>query len=189
MSFVFEYQKNKKVEMIELLDECQKHHLKMIIFDTRTQFRNLHSMTKEEYRRLVKAAFDDFGHHEAAFGFSIGDEPSPEEIGLFIDAMNIVKEEMPELTPFGNLIPYFGSDCNVGLDLPKEEYYKGLVDRILKESHPPIIGYDQYSQMFDSYQDQRRGIDGYFYGLDCYYEVTKRYDIPFYISLLSVLLV
>ena len=42
----------------------------------------------------MKAAYDDFGHHQAAFGFYIGDEPSVEESDLFITAMNIVKEEM-----------------------------------------------------------------------------------------------
>ena len=69
MSFVYDFKKDKKDEMLALLDECQKFHLKLIISDTRTSFSNLRSMSKEQFRSLVKAAFSDFGHHEAAFGF------------------------------------------------------------------------------------------------------------------------
>lgn len=183
MSFVYDYKLNKKEEMLSLLDECQKNNLKLVISDTRTLFSNLRTLSKDEFRSLVKAAYGDFGHHQAAFGFYIGDEPSPEESDLFINAMQIVLEEMPGLTPFGNLLPYFAiTDCeNKDFD-----YYEKLLDRILKESKAPVIGYDEYAQCFDDLSDQKRGLESYFIGLDEYRKICNKHNVPFYMSLLSV---
>ena len=181
MSFIYDYKKNKKDEMLALLDECQKFHLKLIVSDTRTLFTNLRSMTKEDFRSLVKAAYDDFGHHEAAFGFFIGDEPSPEDSDLFIEAMKIVLEEMPGLVPFGNLLPYF-----MEINNPRKEEYIEILNKILKETKTPLIGFDQYSQCFDEYAHPLEGIQSYFYGLDKYQEITKKNNTSFIISLLSV---
>ena len=183
MSFVFDYKKDSKDEMIELLDECQKFHLKLIISDTRTLFSNLRNMDKESFRSLVKAAFDDFGHHPAAFGFYIGDEPSPLETDLFIDAAKIVMEETPGLVPFGNLLPYFGYSDESKKNLEKHSL---ILEKILKETNIPVIGYDQYTQLFDDYSDQKEGLNSYFVGLKQYNDICKKYDVPFYMSLLSV---
>ena len=187
MSFVYDFHNGNKEEMIELLDECQKSNLKLIISDTRTIFRNLCSVSEEQFRKDVKAAFDDFGHHPAAFGFFVGDEPSPEETDLFIKAVKIVKEETPGLVPFGNLLPYFGASDHV-LDIGNKnfEYYSNIVDKILKETGLPVIGYDQYSQCLDDLGNQETGINSYFIGLDKYYDLCKKNDSSFYISLLSV---
>lgn len=181
MSFIYDYKKNKKDEMLALLDECQKFHLKLIISDTRTLYSNLTSMTKDEFRSLVKAAFDDFGHHEAAFGFYVGDEPSPDDAHLFIDAMKIVLEEMPGLTPFGNLLPLF-----MEIDNPRKPEYIELLHKILKDTKAPIIGYDQYTQCHDKYAHPEEGIKSYFYDLDMFRKITKEYDVPVYISLLCI---
>lgn len=183
MSFIFDYKKDSKDEMIELLDECQKFHLKLIISDTRTLFSNLRNMDKESFRSLVKAAFDDFGHHPAAFGFYIGDEPSPLETDLFIDAVKIVMEETPGLVPFGNLLPYFGYSDESKKNLEKHSL---ILEKILKETNIPVIGYDQYTQLFDDYSDQKEGLNSYFVGLKQYNDICKKYDVPFYMSLLSV---
>ena len=187
MSFIYDYQKNNKEEMINLLDECARNGLKLIISDTRTLFRNLKSMGKENYKKLVKAAFDDFGHHPAAFGFFIGDEPSIEETDIFIEASQIVLEEMPGLTPFGNLLPYFASgDFVYDISNKNIDYYADILNKILSKSKLPLIGYDQYSQCGDDFTDIEAGINSYFLGLNKYQEITKKYEVPFYVSLLSV---
>ena len=178
MSFIYDFKKNKKEEMLDLLDECQKYHLKLIISDTRTLFTNLRSMTKEAFKSLVKEAYNDFGHHKATFGFFIGDEPSLEETNLFIDAMKIVMEEMPNLTPFGNLLPYF-----MEIDNPRKEEYVEILNKILKETKVPFIGYDQYTQCFDEYAHPEEGMSSYFYGLDKYQGITKKNNTSFIISL------
>lgn len=187
MSFVYDYQKNDKQEMISLLDECEKNGLKLIISDTRTLFRNLKDLSEQQYRQLVKEAYSDFGHHKASFGFFIGDEPNLDETDLFIKASQIVNEETKGLTPFANLLPYFVSNEFVHDDTKKDyEKLSQVLDSILKESKLPLIGYDQYSQMGDEYTNQEAGINSYFFGLNKFREITKANNIPFYVSLLSV---
>ena len=187
MSFVYDSKKDKPNVMLELLDECEKHNLKLIISDTRTLFTNLRSLSKEEFRKQVKEAYKDFGHHKAVFGFYLGDEPSIKETDLFIDAAKIVLEEMPGLTPFGNLLPYFGcSDAIAGAENKEFKIYSEVLQRILKETKLPVIGYDQYTQCFDDMTNQEAGINSYFVGLDNYFKNCKANNVPFIMSLLSV---
>ena len=54
MSFVYDFHNGNKEEMIELLDECQKSNLKLIVSDTRTIFRNLCSVSEEQFRKDVR---------------------------------------------------------------------------------------------------------------------------------------
>ena len=186
MSFVYDHSVDKKKDMLELLDECQKHGLKLIISDIRTPFTRLRTISKEEYEKDVIEAYKDFGKHPATFGFYIGDEPSPDESDLFILAANIVLKNMPGLVPFGNLLPYFdGFDekTNLGTERP---HYEALLARIIKESKLPVIGYDQYTQNYDEYYHPEAGINAYFNGLEIYHKVTKTCGVPFYVSLLSV---
>lgn len=187
MSFVYDYKTSKKEYMLELLNECEKHNLKLIISDTRTLFTNLRSLSKEEFRKQVKVAYNDFGKHKAAFGFYLGDEPSPKETDLFIEAAKIVKDEMPELTPFGNLLPYFGcKDSIPGASNKDNEYYAKILNKILEETKLPVIGYDQYTQCFDDLSNPEKGIDSYFIGLENYYKNCKKNNVDFIMSLLSV---
>lgn len=187
MSFTYNHLINKKEEMLELLDECFKHDLKLIISDTRTLFTNLRKISLEQFKKDVKAAMGDFASHPAAFGFYIGDEPSPNETDLFITAYNTVKEACPTLQPFGNLLPYFGvGDALLDISNRDTKYFEEILEKILKETKTPVIGYDQYSQCFDDCVNQQTGIDSYFYGLDRYYEITKKNNSSFIMSLLSV---
>ena len=146
MSFVYDHLKDKKEVMLELLDECQKHGLKLIISDTRTSFRTMLEVGEAKFIELVKQAYEDFGHHPAAFGFFVGDEPSPvgNETEAFIKTTQIVKKTMPNLTPFGNLLPYFGGSDGV-MDLSNNTRYEDILYKILKETKLPVIGWDQYS--------------------------------------------
>ena len=187
MSFIYDSKKDKPSSMIELLDECEKNNLKLIISDTRTLFTNLRSLSIDEFRKQVKEAYKDFGKHKATFGFFLGDEPSPDETDLFIDAAKIVLEEMPNLTPFGNLLPYFGcGDAVLDIGNKNFEFYYKLLQRILKETKLPVIGYDQYTQCLDEVSNQEAGINSYFIGLDKYFENCKQNNVPFLMSLLSV---
>jgi uncharacterized FAD-dependent dehydrogenase len=65
MSFTYDHLINKKEEMLELLDECFKHDLKLIISDTRTLFTNLRKISLEQFKKDVKAAMGDFASHPA----------------------------------------------------------------------------------------------------------------------------
>ncbi len=187
MSFTFDHEKHNKQDMLDILDECEKYGMKLIICDKRAHFRTLAEKGEAKFAEGVKNAFEDFGRHPAAFGFFIGDEPTFDEIDDFVLTAKIVLHEMPDIVPFGNLLPYWGGGSDFDMDIgAKESVHTEAVERILCESRIPLIGYDQYSQCLEQSRNTECGINSYFYVLDKYFEITQKYGIPFYASLLAV---
>lgn len=186
MSFTYDPQKHKKQDMLDVLDACQSEHMKLILCDSRTHFRTLREVGEEAFAEGVKQAYADFGTHPAAFGFFVGDEPRPDENELYIKTVQLVMEHTPGLIPFGNLVPYWGggSDYDMLVGAPEEEHTK-LVEDLLRETKIPLIGYDQYTQCLDEGHNQECGINSYYFVLDQYCELAKKYNIPFYASLLA----
>jgi len=187
MSFTYDCSKHKSQEILDILDECEKFGLKLIICDKRTHFRTLKEIGENRFIEGVRNAFDDFGKHPATFGFFIGDEPTFDELDCFVDAVKIVMNIMPNLVPFANLLPYWGGGSDFDMDIgAKEAVHTEAVEKILGESKIPLIGYDQYSQCLEWNRNTECGINSYFYVLDKYFELTEKYDIPFFVSLLAV---
>ncbi len=186
MSFQYDPVKHPKTQMSEILDECKRYGMKLILCDKRTHFRTLGTVGEAAFISGVKEAFADFGHHPAAFGFFVGDEPSFAEKELFIRAYQIVAENTPGLTPFANLLPYWGggSDYDMLVGAPAAEH-TAVVEEILKLTGAPLIGYDQYSQCLNDAHNQECGIHSYFYVLNQYRTITRKYGIPFFASLLA----
>ena len=186
MSFDFDVEKHDKSQMLEILDECEKEGLQLIIRDKRTRFRTYIKKSREEFIAGVREAYADFGRHKGAFGFFAGDEPVRSEEQALIETIKILLEEMPGLVPFSNVFPYWsGSDFDMqtGRD---SGYFKGTMEKILGESKTPIIAYDHYTQCLDENYNQETGINSYFYDLDSFHKVSKAYGIPFYLSALCV---
>jgi len=186
MSFVYKPLLDNKDDMLALLDECSKYDMKLIINDARTSFRALSASSEKEFVQSVRKSYEDFGHHPATYGFFVGDEPSLDEVNYFISALRILKEEMPDLTPFGNVVPYWGG-CDYEFAVGRgERFFDDVVDKILSESAAPLLGYDYYAQCLQEGYNSQVGIDAYFYGLDKFRELTQKHNVPFYVSLLSV---
>lgn len=186
MSHVYDPANCKKEDMIALLDECQKEGIQVLVYDLRTSFHTFIQMGEEAFKEGVKEAAEDFGHHPAVYGFCLGDEPNFEQVDAFIQTSLIVQAIMPWLTPFGNLIPYFGDNETQALLGRSEEFYRSLVNRIVKEGRMPSLGYDHYVQCYDEDMDQKKGIKEFLYGLRQYGKIARENDIPLYVSLLSV---
>ncbi len=187
MSFTYDAAKHNKQDVVDVLDECAKYKMQLIVCDKRTHFRTLRDVGEKAFVLGVKQAYLDFGKHLATFGFFIGDEPTFDEIDLFVDTVNIVMREMPDLTPFCNLLPYWGGGSDFDMDIgAPEAVHTCAVETILSKTGVPLIGYDQYSQCLDAPHNVECGINSYFYVLDKYFEITQRYGIPFYASLLAV---
>lgn len=186
MSFVYDPLTSKKEEMLSLLDECQKEGIRVLISDKRTVFTRLGEVSKEAFVKGLKEAYFDFGKHPATYGFFIGDEPDFEHVDDFIFAAKKVQEIMPNLTPFGNLLPYWSDKEETEKNGHSEEFYENLVHKMLSESHLPLIGFDHYTQCYDSLMDQKKGIASFLYDLRMYQKVTSEHHIPFYASLLAI---
>ena len=186
MSFDYDDTKHKKQDMLDILDACQAKGMQLIIRDKRTRFRTLETVGEEAFIEGVKRAYADFGSHPAAFGFFVGDEPRPDQNELYIRTVQLVMEYAPGLIPFANLVPYWGGGSDYDMYVgASEEAHTKLVEDLLRETKIPLLGYDQYSQCLDAAHNQECGINSYFYVLDQYHALTKKYEIPFYASLLA----
>lgn len=186
MSFEFDADLHNKQDMLDILDECEKEGLKLIICDKRTHFRTCAALSPETFLKGVREAYEDFGKHPATFGFFAGDEPTEDYVPAFIEAYRVLLKEMPKLTPFGNVFPYW-SGCDFDMASGKDEaYFYKLMSRILTESNVPVIAYDHYTQCLQENQNQELGINSWFYDLDMFHKVTKDHGKFFYVSTLAV---
>lgn len=186
MSFDFDDRIHQKTDILELLDECQKYDIKLMIRDKRTRFRRYMKRTETEFLEGVREAYADFGKHPATFGFFVGDEPSPQEEEAYIATLRILVEEMPDLVPFNNTFAYWGGSDYLMLTGRKTERYDQLVERILSETKTPVIGFDCYAQCAESNFNQETGIDTWFHNLDMWYKHCKKHGTMLYVSALCV---
>lgn len=186
MSFAYDYKNSNKDKMIELLDICERENIQLIINDTRTSYLELDSLSKEEFITNIHNAYQDFGKHKACYGFYIGDEPNFEHVDNFIFTAQKVLEIMHNLIPFGNLLPYWGDKKACLKAGHSEQFFYDLVNRILKETKLPIIGFDHYTQCYDSYMNQEKGIEFFLYDLRMYQKVCTENKTPFIVSLLAL---
>lgn len=186
MSFTYDATRHHRQDMLDTLDACEKEGMKLIVCDSRTHFRTYQKEGEEAFVRGVQEAYQEFGSHPANFGFFVGDEPRPDENEDYIRTVQLVMEHTPGLVPFANLVPYWGggSDYDMLVGASEAEHTK-LVEDLLRETKIPLLGYDHYSQCLDEAHNQECGINSYFYVLDQYRELTKKYNIPFYATLLA----
>lgn len=169
---------DKKI-FLEMLDECQKHGMKVIICDSRTRWEQLTEKGIVEFEEGVKRAAEDFATHPAAFGFHIGDEPNKSQMPDMIEAYKIVKKAAPHLTPFVNFLPYWEDYSDPDAFNEHVEYMCGVA----KEAGLEMVCYDYYGQMASN--ESGRLIDLYFKNLNLFRIVAERNHIPLWTTLLS----
>lgn len=186
MSFDFDAQKHNKQDMIDILDECKAQGLRLIIRDKRTRFKRCQKLGEEAFIKGVREAYQDFGTHEAVFGFFVGDEPNEEQLPFYKQTTRILLQEMPNLVPFGNLLPYWGSSDFDMLTSRNAQHFYGIVDDILKDTGVPVLAYDHYTQCVQENENQEAGINAWYYDLDMYHKVTKQNGKQFYVTALCV---
>lgn len=185
MSFLYQGEKDKE-KMVSLLKACERYGLSLILSDKRTSFRNYREKGEAIFRKEVKEAYQEFSSYPSLFGFFAGDEPLLHEQKEAIETVKILKEEMPNLTPFMNLLPYYaGCDWNNEIGKPAS-FFDQTLSTMLEKARPSIIGYDQYTQLLEEGYNQEDGINSYYYGLDRFHELTSKYDCQCLVSLLCV---
>lgn len=158
--------------MHKLLDEAEKHGMKLIIEDWSANMDNLRMFGEERYRECIKKLVDEFGSHPATFGFYITDEPSADNIEYTFKAVQINQELAPHLTAYVNLLPWFNwIGERMGTDA-----YAPYLDRVVKEGGFKLLSYDCYAQMYAN----RSGWDDYFNNLREQSLAAARNAVPFW---------
>ena len=176
MSFEYDFEKNKKEEMLEVLDECARQNISVIVCDTRTHWKTYMKYGEERFVQLLRGALEDFGSHKAVFGFHVGDEPDKDMWEAAIRSCSLQKQYAPHLHPFVNFFPYWkGTGFEAKLGFEGARYEDKLVD-FIKRSGLEFVMYDCYTQLCDYNSDME--IDKYFYNLNLFGRVAMRCGVP-----------
>ncbi len=179
----FDYQQHDPQALLDLMDECAKKDVKLVIADTRALWHGA-SNDPSKYREGFARAYQAFGKHPAAFGFYVGDEPRTAE--QFDDAMTAYRlqlEVAPELTPLINMNPLSpkGSTWYQSIAGSFDEF----ADKFVEQTGLRMFSYDYYGHMNPQGTDEA-GIDGYYYNLNKYSTAAKQANIPLWVTNLSV---
>lgn len=169
----------KKEDMLEILDACEKHDIKVILCDSRSRWNNA-ADEPEEYEKVFRQVYDDFGRHPAVMGFHVGDEPwSDKAFENCIAAHKIQLKVAPELTPHINFLPYWDGQEK---DILKAPTFTDWAKRMAEQSDLRILCYDCYSQM----NPGEDGVHNYYKNLRMYMDAADTTGIEPWTTLLSV---
>ena len=129
MTFEYVAEKDNPADMIELLDECQAKGIKAIVCDKRTRYSHYIEVGEEAFRAGVKKTMEEFGFHEAIYGFHVGDEPNGEAWEAAISAFKIVKAEANGKKGFINMFSsWVTPECPSVIGTTIEAYEDKVVD-------------------------------------------------------------
>ena len=165
--------------MLELLDACEAHGIRMILCDHRARWTGA-TDDPEAYEARFRSAYEDFGRHPAAFGFHVGDEPTNDK--AFADccaAHRIQQKVAPGLTPHLNFLPYWEGQEESILKAPT---FTDWARRMVKDADLQILCYDCYAQM----NPEEDGTHMYFTNLRKFMEAADATGITPWTTLLSV---
>ena len=186
MSFDYDPLTCKKQEVLDMLDECKRYNMKLIVCDKRTTFSELERVGREKFIEGVQRAVEDFGSHPAIYGFFVGDEPKKEKMSDVTETIKIHLQIAPSLTPFVNFFPYWKTkDFKQTTGFCSGKEYFSALTNVIRETSLSVLSYDHYGQCLES-GNIKRGIDTYFLNLNCFRKIASSVGIDFWDSLLSV---
>ena len=184
-SYNFDPKTNKEEEMIDLLDECEKNGLKLIVVDRSLHWDYLIEYGEEVYEENVKRCVKAFGSHPACYAFMLGDEPNKDKLEAAEKAVIILQRNTDKIA-FINLYPIWNNSGQDYVNLMgcSVEEWENVLDGFIKRSGLKILAYDCYSCMATKRKES--GLHGYFNNLDFFTRVARRNNIPCWTSLLSM---
>ena len=162
-----------------LLDACGEYGIKMIFSDYRARWTGA-SDDPAGYEKRFREAYEEFGHHPAAFGFHVGDEPSEEK--QFADCVAAHKIQLavaPELTPHLNFLSYWDGQEHSMLHAPS---FADWAKKMAADADLKILCYDLYTQM----NPGEDGVHKYFKNLQMFASAAEESGIEPWTTLLSV---
>lgn len=91
---------------------------------------------QQEIDSLVK----EVRNHPAALGFFLYDEPEASLFPGLGQVERMLRKAMPGALPYVNLLPNYGTAARMGAPT-----YEAYLQKFMKEVHPSILSYDDYS--------------------------------------------
>jgi hypothetical protein len=173
----FHPDKNRKEEIVAILDRCAEEGIKCFVCDDRASFSNAWKTGEDAYRRDLEAVLKDFGDHPALFGLDAGDEPHGEVMDCAFKTVAIQLEMAPHLTPFLS----FGGYSPGGTEWMELRSYRRYLDDFVRIADPPILFHNNGGLCIEAPD----ATDNFFRDLKMYTDASLRHgNIPLWITLL-----
>ncbi len=184
-SFRFDPAEDSLQEMKELIEECGRQGLKIIVYDARVYLPASEAALDEvAYASLARAAAQDFGNYPQVAGFYLGDEPSKAQFPRFLRAACILAS-VTDKPAFMNF-----SWCDAHLkDFSGREEYAAYLKDFVKETGLKIVSNDRYSCLHAKDYEPgfcEAGISKYFADLNLFRGVASACGAKYWTSLCCV---
>lgn len=117
----------------KMLDACQKHGLKAIVFDERIAGTRWDApFDADRAIKNLPEVIEEVNAHPAVYGYHLKDEPSAGEYPTLARVADVVKKLAPGKWPYINLLPGDGDS------------YDTYMEQFITICKPPILSYDRY---------------------------------------------
>ena len=116
-----------------LLDACEKHGVKAIVFDPRATPAWDKPFSSSSANAVLPEIIEKYNGHPAVFGYHLKDEPDGGQFAELAKSSELVRKLAPGKWPYINLTPGMG-------DWYAKEHVQAFVD----QCKPPILSYDNY---------------------------------------------
>jgi len=168
--------RDKKEDMLAILDACAEAGIMCFITDTRASSGAMFRCRNEdEYRRSFEAALKDFGDHPATFGFDVADEPAQDRIAKTFRTYAIQREMAPHLTPFMSCAGYSPQ----GTEWMGLRSYRRYIDEFVEVADPLLLFQGSYCLLDES----DGALDMHFLTHKMYTDAMIRHRLPVWLTL------
>lgn len=182
-SFWYDPDKCPEQRMLDLLDDCHRNGMQLIIVHSRLHWDYLKRHGAEKYEAEAKDCIARFGSHPACFGFMIGDEPNAGVWETAKLATKIVQRNTDKVAFLNFNPPWFGEQFRALMGFPGEEYPQKL-DEFIAETGLKVLCYDFYGSMCTHHRSHQ--INAHFRDLRMMHAVAAKRNIPCWNSGLSI---
>jgi hypothetical protein len=116
-----------------LLDACEKHGVKAIVFDPRATPAWDKPFSSSAANAVLPEIIEKYNGHPAVFGYHLKDEPDGGQFVELAKSTELVRKLAPGKWPYINLTPGMG-----------DGYVKDHLQPFVDQCKPPILSYDNY---------------------------------------------
>lgn len=181
--------------VLKSLANAEKSGVKVLIMDYENP--SLHNICQngkgltyeEAYSQIlaqeskIKARIDEFAAYKSFGGLHVMDEPSMDYYNTIAAAQDWWYKNYPEYEFYVNLYPSYASDTQLYGKYAGEYTFRDYVFNFVETVNPTCISYDHYPL-------QKAGLRGtvrpqWLSDLETFADASKKYDIPFYIYILT----
>lgn len=183
--------------VLKSLANAEKVGVKVLIMDYENP--SLHNICvgakgltyEEAYAQIVaqeekiKARIDEFAAYKSFGGLHVIDEPSMDYYDAIAAAQDWWYKNYPQYEFFTNLYPSYASDMQLYGKYAGQYTFKDYVFNYVEKVNPTAISYDHYPL-------QKAGLRGtirpqWLSDLETFAEASKKYDIPFFVYILTTM--